>query len=262
MSYVNDVFGGIYMGLPYGPILINKHFTELNPLSIGTELQSVGWINRPPMNFYLIHYILRGEGTLITDSGTYDLKKNQLFIIKAGERATYKANPDSKFNYIWIEFDGSLAKKFDELPPVIKLKTDIFDRMLMSNNYTSAMEEYLTGLLFELYAELFYLNADENNHVAKVKNYIQLNYSSPLNVEDIAARIGLNRKYLSSIFKESTGVTVKQYIINVRMEYAKTLLRDGYSVTETSASVGYSDPFVFSKAFKNYYGISPREYKS
>ncbi len=250
------------MGIPYGPIMINKHFSELNPLSIGTELHSVGWINRPPMNFYLIHYVLRGEGTLTTDSGTYELKKNTIFIIKSGERASYTANPDSKFNYIWIEFDGALAKKFDDLPTVTKIKTDIFDRMLMCSNYASTMEEYLTGLLFELYAELFHLNADEDSHIAKVKDYIQLHYSEQLNVEDIAARIGLNRKYLSAIFKESTGVTIKQYIINVRMEHSKTLLRDGYSVTETSGLVGYSDPFVFSKAFKNYYGLSPKEYKS
>ncbi len=250
------------MGVPYGPIMINKHFTELNPLSIGTELQSVGWINRPPMNFYLIHYVLRGEGKLITDAGTYELKKNTLFIIKAGESATYQANPDTKFNYIWIEFDGSLAKKFDEIPPVTKFKTDIFDRMLMCSNFSSSMEEYLTGLLFELYAELMHLNADENSHVEKVKEYIQTHYSEPLSVEEIAVRIGFNRKYLSAIFKESTGVTVKQYIINVRMEHSKSLLRDGYSVTETSSMVGYSDPFVFSKAFKNYYGVSPKEYKN
>ncbi len=250
------------MGIPYGPIMINKHFTELNPLSIGTELHSVGWINRPPMNFYLIHYVLRGEGKLINENGTYDLKKNTLFIIKAGERATYKADPDSKFNYIWIEFDGALAKKFDEFPPVIKIKTDIFDRMLMCNNYSSSMEEYLTGLLFELYAELSHLNADDFGHVAKVKDYIQNHYNEAINVEEIATRIGLNRKYLSSIFKESTGITIKQYIINVRMEHSKALLRDGFSVTETSSLVGYSDPFVFSKAFKNYYGLSPKEYKN
>ncbi|MBO7217085.1 MAG: helix-turn-helix transcriptional regulator, partial [Clostridia bacterium] len=70
----------------------------------------------------------------------------------------------------------------------------------------------------------------------------------------------MNRSYISSVFKEKYGISPKHYLLNHRMNMAATLLQQQNRVNATAAAVGYSDTFIFSKAFKNYYGVSPSEY--
>ena len=83
-------------------------------------------------------------------------------------------------------------------------------------------------------------------------------YMTDISVADIAARLGLDRRYLSRIFRQRMGMTVMDYIIKTRLNSAYRLLSDGLSVTRVSELVGYSDPFYFSKMFKRFYGIPPR----
>jgi AraC-like DNA-binding protein len=68
---------------------------------------------------------------------------------------------------------------------------------------------------------------------------------------------GYSYNYLSSVFKETTGVTLSHYYHERRLEAAALLLREGFSVTRTSALLGYSSIYAFSNAYKKRYGISP-----
>ena len=54
---------------------------------------------------------------------------------------------------------------------------------------------------------------------------------------------------------------MQDYLTKKRMKEAKKLLHAGFNVSQTAFSVGYRDQFVFSKAFKKYYGISPSQTK-
>ena len=69
--------------------------------------------------------------------------------------------------------------------------------------------------------------------------------------EVITESLGLDRRYLSRIFKESMGISVQDYLIRVRLEQAQKLLAEGTSVKMTSQLVGYTDCFNFSKMFKS-----------
>ncbi|MNN48651.1 HTH-type transcriptional activator Btr [compost metagenome] len=79
----------------------------------------------------------------------------------------------------------------------------------------------------------------------------------------LASNLGLNRKYLSTIFKQATGMPPRQYLLRYRMERACGLLKKGnYTISEVAGSVGYQDALLFSKMFKKMIGISPKNYKS
>ena len=82
-----------------------------------------------------------------------------------------------------------------------------------------------------------------------------------ISVEALAQSLGVNRIYLTRIFKEDYGVSIKKYLISVRMNYAKRFLEDGHSVAAVAEMVGYSDAFGFSRMFKSYFGISPSDVK-
>ena len=77
-----------------------------------------------------------------------------------------------------------------------------------------------------------------------------------------AAELGVSRSYLSSCFKKSVGCSPQAFILNLRMERAGTLLRTTtLPVNVISGAVGYQDQLAFSKIFKQFYGVSPRDFR-
>ena len=100
------------------------------------------------------------------------------------------------------------------------------------------------------------------NYIRNVINYIQKKYADPIHIQDIADYCGLDRSYLSKLFKNATNYSPQEYLIYVRMNKAKNLLRnEDLSIQNIAYSVGYSDPFAFSKIFKREVGISPSGYR-
>jgi AraC-like DNA-binding protein len=82
-------------------------------------------------------------------------------------------------------------------------------------------------------------------------------------VEDIAAVCGLNRSYFGKIFKEIIGKTPQQFLLTYRMTKAKELLKlTKLSISDISSAVGYENQLHFSRAFKNIYGIPPRQWRN
>ena len=96
--------------------------------------------------------------------------------------------------------------------------------------------------------------------IEKVKKYIQENYSSDITLDMVAEHIAFSKYYLSKLFKEVEGINYKDYLIKVRMERAKELLKNGEKIKVVSQEVGYSNRNYFSRAFKKYTGISPGKY--
>lgn len=107
------------------------------------------------------------------------------------------------------------------------------------------------------------LEKDEDADViVSIKQYIIDNYSSDLNAVEIAGRFYLNASYLSTLFKEKTGMNMGAYIEGVRMEHAQYFLTNtDWSITEVAAQCGYSESNYFSKVFKKYSGMTPRQYR-
>jgi len=91
---------------------------------------------------------------------------------------------------------------------------------------------------------------------------IENGYSRKLGAEDIASAVGLDRTYLSSLFKNAYGVPLQTFLLQYRMRRARELLRNpSLSVSDVARSVGYPDPFLFSKMFKRVCGVSPTAYR-
>lgn len=96
--------------------------------------------------------------------------------------------------------------------------------------------------------------------VEKIINYMAENYKNDITLQDIATYAQISPSYLGSIFKKITGKSTIDYLIQVRINKAKSLLLDGFTVSETSKLVGFKDIFYFSRAFKKHEGVSPSQY--
>jgi len=97
--------------------------------------------------------------------------------------------------------------------------------------------------------------------VEKVKDYIEKNYMKDVSLDNLALYVSISSFYLSRIFSKAYGISIKEYVINVRMEKAKSMLLEGNkSVKQIAFEVGYVDQNYFSKAFKKFTNMSPKEY--
>jgi len=94
------------------------------------------------------------------------------------------------------------------------------------------------------------------------KRYVQQHYQEPITLEDVCEATGFSVSYFSSLFKKETGEGFAKYLTRIRMEEAKTLLREtGLPVTEICEKVGYSDRKHFTHTFKKTVGLNPAEYR-
>ena len=96
-----------------------------------------------------------------------------------------------------------------------------------------------------------------------VKEYIDKNYFEEIKITMFVEKYYLSREYLMKLFKQEFGCGIYEYVQKVRMEKAKELLSDvSVKIQNISQLMGYSDHNYFSKAFRNYYGMSPTGYRS
>ncbi|WP_429142214.1 response regulator transcription factor [Anaerotaenia torta] len=94
-----------------------------------------------------------------------------------------------------------------------------------------------------------------------VKAYLMENLSTAT-LEEAAMTAHLSSSYLSRLFKSRTGCSFSEYLLQKRMERACVLLSNtGNKIYEISDEIGYDSPKNFSRTFRNYYNISPKEYR-
>lgn len=96
-----------------------------------------------------------------------------------------------------------------------------------------------------------------------ILDYISWHAGGHLRVSEIAAYFGYNEKYLTTFFKKYSGITLKQYILQTKMDLAKSALSETTQpVSQIAFSLGFSDAHNFSNAFHKITGLSPSEYRA
>ena len=107
-----------------------------------------------------------------------------------------------------------------------------------------------------------YIPSKNNDIIKKAIQYISQNFASSITLKDVADHVHLNPAYFSTIFKQSTGSSFKEYLNMVRIEESKRLLTNtNYSVIDISVATGFEDQSYFSKVFKKYTGLTPKQYR-
>lgn len=107
-----------------------------------------------------------------------------------------------------------------------------------------------------------YIPSKGNEIIKKAIRYISQNFSRNLTLDEVADHVHLNPAYFSTLFKQSTGSSFKEYLNMVRIEESKRLLSNtDYSIIDISLATGFEDQSYFSKVFKKYTGLTPKQYR-
>lgn len=236
-------------------------------------------------NEYHLHFVLQGTGALIIGDKKYDLKTDDIFLIPKGIPIRYHANYENPWQYMWITFDGEMAKAYlsyaglsEETPTIhsqipSQVYLPLIQKILDLNQLTFFNEIRRVGYLYEILSSLIEMQSSLktsrkkqydysiDTYVDYALQYIKLHYEH-ITVQDIADYIGINRSYLTSIFKKQLQVSPKEYLMRFKLNIAAKQLTDTtMSIQEIATGIGYDNPLTFSKIFKQEYGISPRHYR-
>lgn len=270
-------------------IFPNVNFIDLCMYQFGHEQCELGHSFGPATrNHYLFHYVLSGTGTLMADNAkgitqTYNIKSGQGFLIFPGQINTYIADDKLPWEYIWIEFDGLRVKEALTTTELTKnnpiyhthskdIREKLVEEMLYITRHPSESPYHLIGHMY-LFLDYLMQSAKSSKlvpggkmsdfYIKEAMNYIEQNFQNDISIEDIARVCGINRSYLGKIFKNSVGHSPQEFLMNYRMIKATELLKlTSLSIADVGSAVGYENQLHFSRAFKNIYGVAPREWRN
>lgn len=258
---------------------------ELAVLFAGNEQTGPGHRVGPQVrDYHLVHYIVSGRGRFRCMGRDYELGPGEMFFIFPSELVYYESNDEDPWRYRWIGFRGEQADRLlaqlDISPhrPTLHAASGrkvgaLFhaaERTMQEGDSGCDLraEGYLRLLLGEWSRSRMPVPARKQSehpaqqHVEQAMRWLNLEYSKPISIEDMARSLGYHRTYLSKIFKQSTGLPPMGYLLKIRMERAKELLQEQLTVEQVASSVGYPDALYFSKQFKKWHGCTPTEYRS
>ncbi len=228
---------------------------------------------------FLLHHILSGQGTCIIDSRKYLLQAGDSFLAYPDTTIHYYADSAQPWEYIWVGFNGMDAERYVELTdfsresPVLTGEGGEAIAGLLEQVYraygTSAWENLaMTGKLYALLSHLVERaqkgkpqRRDALDCAEAAADYIVNHFAESLTVEQLADHFSVSHSSLYRKFIKRYQMSPKRFLLEYRIDRACYLLANtDHSVQEVSNSVGFDDPFYFSRVFKEIRGVSPRRY--
>lgn len=230
--------------------------------------------------YHLFHFVTSGQGILQIDDSTFSVYAGDAFLIPAEQMSYYEASSTDPWSYSWAGMTGLRATQY-----VQNILTAAPERYVLRNldiakyaasikkaavlKETSAANYFLCETIIY---ELFFFLSQEVAHLTdpgskselatKIKFYIDAKYTEKLRLDELADRFAIHPNHLSRVFREAYGIAPKQYLQNLKLEKsAQMLSSSNMPIRLIAESLGFEDQHSFSKAFKKYRGVSPRDYR-
>lgn len=191
------------------------------------------------------------DGYEISKELKKDLRSSHIPIIIL----TAQSNKESVLKGLQSGVDQYLTKPFSLAILKQSLSSLLFNR--------EKLRYYYTNNIYRVEPESKFGN-QEQSFITKMNDIIKKNVENPkFSVEDLADKLGVSRVQLYRKVKAIIGINISDHINNVKLEKAAELLKSNeMNISEIAYSLGFSSPNYFSTAFKNKFGISPKEYKT
>lgn len=238
-------------------------------------------------DFYLMHIALSGYGTYSVGGEQHKLGPGHTFLIRPEQLISYESDSTSPWRYRWVAFRGEhipfLLQQAGFEPelevaylPDIRRASLLFHRIYEAFRLgTPSASLQATGslhMLLACYSEALLAatpaarlskQRESDRLYQQVVHYLSTQYTHPVSIEAMAETLGYNRAYLSRVFKRQTGLSPVTFLLRLRLDKARHMLRERPELTieQIAASVGIQDALYFSKQFRHIHGQSPTSYR-
>lgn len=246
----------------------------------GTETLPT-WRPRGRIDYQLL-YIASGKTLFHFGDETKEVAAGHMVLFQPRQEQRYEYFGEDKPEVYWVHFTGSEVKN------ILRHYHIPLDRNVFYSGSTSTFTYLFKELINEIqtcrtgYEELteMYLrqilllvqrNWEErkptvSSHIQEeidyARKYFNEHYNEEINIEEYAQSRSMSISWFLRNFKQITGTSPMQYILNIRISNAATLLETtDYNITEISTIIGYDNPLYFSRIFKKQKGVSPANYR-
>lgn len=203
-------------------------------------------------------HIFKDRQLVLSENSIYFFNQKDDYDVKVIEKGTAFSVHFSTYEPISTD---TFFLKIGSHGEIIRLLEVIESGFMSQNNELMLLSRFyrLCSLINTLYEKTF---MPKDKRILNAGEYISAHFKDA-DCLDAAAKIcGLSRRRFSDLFKNCFYITPNRYIINLKIGYAKGLLKSGYiCVSQAAALCGFSDIYYFSKVFKAETGVSPSEYK-
>lgn len=235
------------------------------------------------------------ELMVVTEGTLYIGDHDKEYVVKKGEYLLMPPTPhqhgthSGSCNFYWLHFsyhegqqDHQLFPSMPEHTPnhlliPVQAALSSMERIIIlmkqlqdsDRRYKdNTLNRYLcSAILAEVSAQTYY-NSNKEKQLKEqlysdILDYISWHAQERLHVSEVAAYFGYNEKYLTTFFKKYSGITLKQHILQTKMDLAKsTLSETTQPISQIAYSLGFSDAHNFSNAFRKVTGLSPSDYRA
>ncbi|MDD4153149.1 MAG: AraC family transcriptional regulator [bacterium] len=233
-----------------------------------------------------LQFIKQGQGAYFIQDQNYAFKKNSLVVIRPNELHRLIPHPGLRLEKYTVLFpenvldDGSKLACFPtDFPRHIGLSerdaTDVeiilrsieAERRYRRSYWLEVIKADLKKLILFIRRNRIQDNEDalepENQLVKEIVSYIEINFAQDLTLNSLSEIFSLSPSYLSRLFKRSTGLNLKHYVLHRRTIEAKRLLENDpmLKISAMPQMVGFNDFPVFNHNFKQIAGLTPSAYR-
>lgn len=224
----------------------------------------------PPQShscFELVYY-MTGEGTTVIGNTEYEIAPNTFTLISP--ETLHSEHHNTSGEILFIGFEGEIPDflencsfKDSEDHLILSTLEGIFKELEnYKNNYKRIIQLKLQELIIYITRLVLTDKKEKNDTVGYAVHYIEQYYSTPIDWKELANSCNYSYDYFRHIFKETTGVSPIEYLIDCKLNAAKNLLaRTALNCTEIAIRCGFPNNVLFSQQFKAAFGVSPRDYR-
>ncbi len=237
--------------------------------------------------FYEFTYILEGQGVVYTGEHCCPVETGDCVLSIPGEKHSIVSSPGTPLRYAFTAFaedsgDMRYAELFEELEKVSKqadsrcvrnpemqkplfhliqeIQNDLpFQKIQLGNLLVDLIICYLRSVR-KIVVPPFYNITDKMLLAYRIQDHLKKHFLEITKIGDLEDIFHYKYNSLELLFKNIYGLTISQYITNLKMEEAVQLLKQKVSVTRISEILQYSSIHSFTKSFRNHYGVPPSKY--
>ena len=233
-------------------------------------------------NDYQLLYVVAGKTTFYINKKPHEVTAGQMVLFHPYQEQHYEYFGKDKPEVFWVHFTGSNVKnilKSYNIPMdknifncgTYATYSYIFKEMIDElQNRRTGFQELLEMYLRQIFILIQRNEEKENTQVSSylldeieyARKFFTEHYNEDINISEYAQSRGMSVSWFLRNFKHITKKSPMQYILNIRINNAVSLLETtDYNVTEIAAIIGYDNPLYFSRIFHKQKGISPSEYR-
>lgn len=232
------------------------------------------------VGFNSIQLVCDGCGWIKIDGKMYYPEKGHIYLLPANCVQSYgPINNEKTINKYFCHFNAKIGNQnlfdlIDFVPSVMAKDYNEVLRTFYELERLQGREDLVATLrkkqliiklmciFFDSQPQASSLKKPEDSMTIKVTEYINKNLNKNITVADLAALLGYNTNYFTSLFKSYTKMTPKQYIISIKLSKAVALLYDlSLSIADIAERTGFINQYYFSTSFKKVYGLPPTQYR-